>query len=307
MKLKAKVGQCNDEWNPATWLGTTDQEFELEKPCASLEDEDCDCFTEGMVDWDLGRSPENYFNSDEYQDQEREVKLAQLWDQLTGVPRGFDEAIPARVKCQNFDDLWKHFPQGPGRSFSNAGDEMNNSASQSRLKLVHQQGVVGLGKWVPNAEAVAANGYTGIFESGSDSMLIRFSDDFHVDGLTSSVNPSLAMKFLRKGVESANQFGMVSFEGGSEEEEPWNWFAYELSNHLPQYTANDDNTCDSGVLDRSQVYAGECGPQTAGRFNAQSTKFIFQNGSVDMALYDQDGQEPEWPVFPFKMTFVPNP
>ena len=26
-----------------------------------------------------------------------------------------------------------------------------------------------------------------------------------------------------------------------------------------------------------------------------------------MALYDQDGVEPEWPVFPFKMIFVPNP
>ena len=26
-----------------------------------------------------------------------------------------------------------------------------------------------------------------------------------------------------------------------------------------------------------------------------------------MALYDQDGNEPDWPVFPFKMTFEANP
>ena len=110
LRVKSKAGQCNDEWNPATWLGTTDETFELEKECADLEDDDCVCFREGTVDWDLGRSPDNYFNSDDYQELTRQEKLAELWEQMTGVPRGFDEAIPARVKCQNFDDLWQHFP-----------------------------------------------------------------------------------------------------------------------------------------------------------------------------------------------------
>ena len=153
---------------------------------------------------------------------------------------------------------------------------MNNSSSQSRLKLVHQQGVVGLAKWVPIEDGVSQNGYTGIFASGSDSALIRFSDDFHVEGLTGNVKPSLAIKFLRDGVKSGNQFGMVSFDGDADEDEPWNWWAYELHNHLPQFKADEENTCsDSGVLDRSQVWSGECGPQTAGRWNANSTKFIF--------------------------------
>ena len=80
-----------------------------------------------MVDWDLGSTPENYFASDEYQALDREDKLGELWEQLTGVPRGFDEAIPHKPKCQNFDDLWKHFPQGPGKSYSNDGDELRNS------------------------------------------------------------------------------------------------------------------------------------------------------------------------------------
>ena len=70
-------------------------------------------------------------------------------------------------------------------------------------------------------------------------MIIRFSDDFNVEGLTGSVHPSLAMKFLRDGVTSGNQFGMHSFETAADENEPWNWWAYELSNHLPQFTAND--------------------------------------------------------------------
>ena len=172
--------------------------------------------------------------------------------------------------------------------------------------MVHQQGIVGTGKWVPNKAALADNGYTGLFRSGSDSVLIRFSDDFHVDGITTAVNPSLAMKFLRDGMPSGNQFGMVSFEGDPDEEEPWNWFAYDLSNHLPQFEANEENTCASGRLDRSQVYDGECGPQTAAKWNSQVTGFIFQNGSADMAQYDQTGKEAQNPYFPFQLKFVPS-
>ena len=183
---------------------------------------------------------------------------------------------------------------------------MNNTSTQTRQKLVHQQGIVGTGKWVPNKAALADNGYTGLFRSGSDSVLIRFSDDFHVDGITTAVNPSLAMKFLRDGMPSGNQFGMVSFEGDPDEEEPWNWFAYDLSNHLPQFEANEENTCASGRLDRSQVYDGECGPQTAAKWNSQVTGFIFQNGSADMAQYDQTGKEAQNPYFPFQLKFVPS-
>ena len=138
--------------------------------------------------------------------------------------------------------------------------------------------------------------------------MIRFSDDFFFEGLSGNVKPSLAIKFLRDGVKSGNQFGMVSFDGTADEDEPWNWWAYDLHTHLPQFAANEDNTCsDTGVLDRSYIGAGECGAMTAGRLNATSTKFIFQNGSVDMALWDQEGNEPDWPVFPFKMDFIPNP
>ena len=44
-------------------------------------------------------------------------------------------------------------------------------------------------------------------------MLIRFSETgLHVDGITESVNPSVAFKMLRNGVKSGNQFGMVAFE-----------------------------------------------------------------------------------------------
>ena len=67
-------------------------------------------------------------------------------------------------------------------------------------------------------------------------MILRLSETgLHVDGITTSVNPSLAFKMLRNEVESANQFGMISFEPDPKEGEEWNWFAKDLTNHLPNY------------------------------------------------------------------------
>ena len=99
IKIQTSQGFCNNPWNPATWLQTTDETFELEVPCATRLDTDCDCFPEGLVDWDNGQEPENYFNSDAYQALDREEKLAELWEQLTGTARGLNKPVPARVKC----------------------------------------------------------------------------------------------------------------------------------------------------------------------------------------------------------------
>ena len=67
-------------------------------------------------------------------------------------------------------------------------------------------------------------------------MILRLSETgLHVDGITTSVNPSLAFKMLRDEVESANQFGMISFEADPKEGEEWNWFAKDLTSHLPNY------------------------------------------------------------------------
>ena len=45
-------------------------------------------------------------------------------------------------------------------------------------------------------------------------MIIRMSETgFLVDGISRAANPSFGIKFLRDGVPSANQLGMVSFEG----------------------------------------------------------------------------------------------
>ena len=147
-----------------------------------------------------------------------------------------------------------------------------------RNKLVHQQGIVA------KAEFIATNNspYTGVFE-GSQHVLIRMSEtDLFVDGVTEAANPSIALKFLRDGVPSANQFGMVSFEGT----DSWDWFANPFMSHLPKHT-------------------GECGPKTIAKYHAQASRTVYQTGSLGLAEVTEDGTEVEDPDFPYFMMFAP--
>ena len=98
---------------------------------------------------------------------------------------------------------------------------------------------------------------------------------------------------------------MIAFENSPTEGKEWDWFGKDLSNHLPNFKENETTYgCSEGKIDRSQVYAGECSPQTAGRWMSQSTKFIFANGNFRMAEYDQDGVAASTPHYPFRLKFV---
>lgn len=170
------------------------------------------------------------------------------------------------------------FSQIPGRSFANGFDEMPGPRNNMRNKLFHQQGLVAKAKYI----ATEGNIYTGVFE-GADNVLIRLSEtDIIADDISTAANPSIAIKFLRDGRDSANQFGMVSFEGTNS----WNFFANPFMSHLP-------------------VHEGECGSETVAKYNAQATPFIFQNGSIDMASFRQNGEQVTEPNFPFFMMFKP--
>ena len=152
-----------------------------------------------------------------------------LKDHNTGI------RSPTKVKCQNFQDMHKHFAQGPGKSYLHDGDELPNSRNDKRLKLVHQQGIVGQAKYVPHCgEGTKCKGYTGIFKSGAENVIVRLSETgLHVDGATDSVNPSAAFKFLRDRVPSGNQFGMVAFENSPAPGKEWDWYGKDLLTHLP--------------------------------------------------------------------------
>ena len=106
---------------------------------------------------------------------------------------------------------------------------------------------------------------------------------------------------------------MVAFESAPDQD--WNWFKKDLLTHLPQFEDNDKHKCaveDSkgvtkNVLDRTTVYPSECGPMTVGRWLNQATTFIYVNGNVRMAEYDENGNKFEKPVFPFQLKYVANP
>ena len=98
--------------------------------------------------------------------------------------------------------------------------------------------------------------YTGIFESGSQNVLIRLSDaDLIVPGVSAGNNPSVAFKFLRDGVSSANQFGMVAFETETQFGE-WDFFSHNFQSHLPEHE-------------------GECGPKSIAQFFGAAFGHIF--------------------------------
>jgi hypothetical protein len=94
-------------------------------------------------------------------------------------------------------------------------------------------------------------------------------------------SPSVALKFFRENVHSANVVAMHSNLGYKS----WNFFKQSLYNHIP--------------LDQD--------PFTQHVLNVFSTvtKYAVQVGLSDWARYGADGVEVEAPVFPYRLSFEP--
>ena len=197
------------------------------------------------------------------------------------------------------------------------GDEMtiDSRTGNIRAKYVHQQGVVSKVKYVPHPKNVLARGYTGIFKSGANDAIVRFSDaSQHLAGTSDSINPSFGVKFLRSGQISGNMLGQVSFESEAGNMDFWK---NDFKSKLPVFAEHDsqENVCldedGAAVFNASKLVKEECGPLSVGRWMAQVGKrHQFINGHVDLASFDQDGIHPvpyeEWPKYPFDLEFVPN-
>ena len=102
------VTQCsNDKQDWATWLtpNPLTHGYTLETPCERAEYdplEDCDCIPEGTFKWCVkgsGDCFDNYFNSNEYQIKDRQVKLQEIWSQLTETDRSTGKVSPTKPKC----------------------------------------------------------------------------------------------------------------------------------------------------------------------------------------------------------------
>jgi len=124
----------------------------------------------------------------------------------------------------------------------------------------------------------------------------------HVDGITDTVNPSIALKFLRSGALSANQFGMITFEEGVVNDPTFDWFKHDFMSHVHTFEAYDESVEDPA----------QCAPKSVIRYFSNTTKYVFQNGNYAMAELDEDGNAPTNdageaidPVFPWFLRFKP--
>ena len=115
-------------------------------------------------------------------------------------------------------------------------------------------------------------GYTGIFDSGASDVIIRFSEaGQYLEGVTQSSNPSIALKFLRTGVTSGNQFGMLGFE--SDPDGGWDFWRKDFKSHLPNFRNAEEEIEQSWCIDEddwffnhSKVHESECAPLSMGRW-----------------------------------------
>lgn len=135
----------------------------------------------------------------EYLNLDRHDKLDILWYMIT------DDDTPVEEASEDF------FLTDMAGVFDEMGDEFD-----CRRKTAHQFGNVGKVRWVD----VEGHNYTGIFDGGSDTGYARLSSQFPVrveNENSEFMNPSIALKFLRDGVDSGNimanaaPFGQSSF------------------------------------------------------------------------------------------------
>ena len=189
---------------------------------------------------------------------------------------------------------------------------MQDLKSESlRVKYVHQQGIVTRAKFVPGGMA-SERGYSGIFASGSDEVIVRFSDaGQRLDGVSESINPSIALKFIRDGMTSANQFGMIGFD--TIPSGMWDFWQTDFRSNLPDFKNSNsrDNICLSSgaeLYDHSSVNSDECAPLSMGRWMSQVDQHVYQNGSSDLAGFDQTGAKTPTAQlkFPFELEFRVN-
>lgn len=103
---------------------------------------------------------------------------------------------------------------------------------ECRKKSIHSRGNVGMAEWV----SVGDHGYTGVFEGG-DTGFVRLSSVNSVDLNPDDefvMKPSMGLKFLRDGVDSANALANMNIPG----QRSYNFFKYDLRSSLIADVAN---------------------------------------------------------------------
>lgn len=152
----------------------------------------------------------------------RQEKLEQLAAKVTG---SLSEE-PVDLKWTKHDQF---FTQRANVSFCAQSDEIN----RNRPKTTHTQGLVAHVSWEPVENDL---GYTAIYESGSDTVVLRISEMANLFEDSTGLTPSVAIKFLIDDQESYNLFAMEGFMPT----ESWNFLDAQLTNRLKPFDTETD-------------------------------------------------------------------
>ena len=101
-------------------------------------------------------------------------------------------------------------------TFEHYGDAM----PEGRIKFLNSMGVVGKAVFVPTTDAMKQ--YTGIFQGALQGVLrlsLALDPSYNAD---IGIIPSIALKLLRDGHDSANLLGQEGFESNKTD---WNFFS----------------------------------------------------------------------------------
>ena len=171
------------------------------------------------------------------------------------------------------EEIADFFTNDMNVTFDHLGDMM----PYGREKLVHPQGVVMKVAFIPEPDTK----YTGMFKQ-ADHGIMRISDFVNADPEEGQqfTSPSMAVKFLRDGKHAADTVSMVSLDG----QPSFNFFKNRLSTQLEA----TDNTC---LL------------ESVGKKQAEATDHTTTMSTMDWAKYDQDGDEVDEPVWPYRIDF----
>jgi hypothetical protein len=216
--------------------------------------------------------PDDYFNSMKYFSLPRNTKMEQLWGRITQFKSGADwygHMETLKVLIEDLEPTFEH-----------EGDVM----PEGRHKYIHTVGGVAKAKFV----AIKNTPYTGILKGSSD-IIVRFSTakSYVTEGKKYAGDaygnfvPGISLKFLRDGIPSTNLVAMKTVMGSSS----WNFFEDDLTNNfvIPEKV--------DGPL------------QLISRRFKMLTPHISALGLWEMCSKDEEGQDVENPVFPFRLIF----
>jgi len=217
------------------------------------------------------------FNGPTYQGLQRASKAAAVWQALNYNQTSLSWYSTLQVAEIFIEDM--------NPSFDTVSDSMPCQffCTEERKKLIHTIGVLGQGRLrITNNP----KNYTGMFTSGSDSLIIRMSlakQPTSTGGVVEYL-PGVVVKYFRDGIPSANSFVMYSLLG----QNSYNFFKHDLSNHVPSFG-------DWVATPQQLLYQ---------KFLTASS-WPTMIGLSDMASFDQTGKNYSNPNFPYRLIFHP--